>query len=302
MKKSQAELSRLIEKFAIQDGVHSTMIPSLELIRSSTTTSPVLRVHEPALCIVAQGAKVVMLETERYSYGPSNYLAVSVDLPISAQITEASRKSPYLCIRLSLDPLQILDMMRESAVPLRKRIELRRGLFVNETNSLLLDAAIRLVRLLETPEDVPVLAPSVLREIYYRVLKGEQGDYLKQIAVDGSNARRIATVINRIKADYAMPLRIEELARSVHMSPASMHRHFKNVTAMSPLQYQKKIRLLEARRLLLSEAIDAAEVGFRVGYESPSQFSREYRRMFGMPPIKDIRKWQEPLRNKDVNK
>ncbi len=302
MKKSQTELTGLIEKFAIQDGVHSTMIPSLELIRSSTTTSPVLRVHEPALCIVAQGSKVVMLETERYSYGPSNYLVVSVDLPISAQITEASRKRPYLCIRLGLDPLQILDMMSESAVPLRKRKEIGRGLFINETNSLLLDAAIRLVRLLETPEDVPVLAPSVLREIYYRVLKGEQGEYLKQIAMDGSNARRIAMVINQIKADYALPLRMEELAHSVHMSPASMHRHFKNVTAMSPLQYQKKIRLLEARRLLLSEAIDAAEVGFRVGYESPSQFSREYRRMFGMPPIQDIKKWREPLRNEGVNK
>jgi len=297
MKKSQTELSGLIEKFAIQDGVHSTIIPSLELIRSSTTTSPVLRVHEPALCIVAQGSKVVMLGTERYDYGPSNYLAVSVDLPISAQITEASRKSPYLCIRLGLDSRQILDIMEESVLPLRKRTEIRRGLFINETNRYLTEAAVRLVRLLETPEDAPVLAPSVIREIYYRVLKGEQGEYLKLIAMDGSNVRRIATVINRIKADFAMPLRIEELADLVHMSPASMYRHFKNVTAMSPLQYQKKIRLLEARRLLLSEATDAAEAGFRVGYESPSQFSREYRRMFGMPPIQDTKKRQVPLQN-----
>ncbi|MBB6633188.1 AraC family transcriptional regulator N-terminal domain-containing protein [Cohnella thailandensis] len=295
---SHEELSKLIGKFAADDGVHSTVIPSLELIRSSTTTLPVLRVHEPALCIVAQGSKVVMLEQDRFSYGPSNYLVVSMDLPISAQITEASLDNPYLCIRLKLDPLQILDILRESSAPSIKKKGMRRGIFVSETNPSLLDAAIRLVRLLETPEDVPILEPLILRELYYRILKGEQGEYLKQIARDGSSMQRIVTVIRRIKNNYAEPLHTEELANSVHMSPASLFRHFKEATAMSPLQYQKKIRLLEARRLLLSEAVDAAEAGFRVGYESPSQFSREYRRMFGMPPISDMKQLQSPLKIK----
>ncbi|WP_079913766.1 AraC family transcriptional regulator [Paenibacillus sp. 32352] len=289
----RAELSNLIEKFTAQDGVHSTIISSLELIRSSTTTLPVLRVHEPALCIVTQGSKVVMLEQERYSYGPSNYLVVSVDLPISAQITEASLENPYLCIRLKLEPMQIFDILKESSSESMKKREMRRGIFVTETNQSIIDAVIRLVHLLETPEDVPILGPLIIREIYYRVLKGEQGDYLRQIALDGSNMQRIVRVINQIKNNYAAPLHIEELAHSIHMSPASLFRHFKEVAAMSPLQYQKKIRLLEARRLLLSEAIDAAEAGFRVGYESPSQFSREYKRMFGMPPVSDIKQLQQ---------
>lgn len=291
----QVQLSDLIEKFAAQDGVHSTIIPSLELIRSSTTTSPVLRVHEPALCIVTQGSKVVMLEQERYCYGPSNYLVVSVDLPISAQITEASLEDPYLCLRIKLDPLQIFDLIKESPSESMKKRELQRGIFVSETNSDLIDAVIKLVRLLDTPEDVPILGPLFIREIYYRVLKGEQGKYLRQIAQDGSNLQRIISVIHWIKNNYAAPLSIEELAHSIHMSPASLFRHFKELSAMSPLQYQKKIRLLEARRLLLSEAIDAAEAGFRVGYESPSQFSREYRRMFGMPPVSDIRQLQSSM-------
>ncbi|WP_248928441.1 AraC family transcriptional regulator [Paenibacillus hamazuiensis] len=290
-----AQLSNLIEKFTAQDGVHSTIISSLELIRSSTTTLPVLRVHEPALCIVTQGSKVVMLEQERYSYGPSNYLVVSVDLPISAQITEASPENPYLCIRLKLEPMQIFDILKESSSESIKKREMRRGIFVTETNQSIIDAVIRLIHLLETPEDVPILGPLIIREIYYRVLKGEQGDYLRQIALDGSNMQRIVRVINQIKNNYAAPLHIEELAHSIHMSPASLFRHFKEVAAMSPLQYQKKIRLLEARRLLLSEAIDAAEAGFRVGYESPSQFSREYRRMFGMPPVSDIKQLQSSL-------
>lgn len=236
-----------------------------------------------------------MLEQERYCYGPSNYLVVSVDLPISAQITEASLEDPYLCLRIKLDPLQIFDLIKESPSESMKKRELQRGIFVSETNSDLIDAVIKLVRLLDTPEDVPILGPLFIREIYYRVLKGEQGKYLRQIAQDGSNLQRIISVIHWIKNNYAAPLSIEELAHSIHMSPASLFRHFKELSAMSPLQYQKKIRLLEARRLLLSEAIDAAEAGFRVGYESPSQFSREYRRMFGMPPVSDIRQLQSSM-------
>jgi len=166
----------------------------------------------------------------------------------------------------------------------------RRGLYVSQTNSLLLDAVVRLVHLLESPQDVPVLAPLVIREILYRILQGNQGESLKQLVMTGSHSNRIAEVIKRIKQDYDKPLRIEELSKLANMSPSSLHRHFKEVTAMSPMQYQKQLRLQESRRLLLSESADAADVGFQVGYESPSQFSREYARLFGLPPISDIKR------------
>ncbi len=166
----------------------------------------------------------------------------------------------------------------------------RRGLLVNKTNSLLLDAVLRLVRLLDTPQDIPVLSPLIIREILYRILQDEQGDLISQFAIIGSHAQGIAKAIRLISQDFSKPLRIEELAKEVNMSSSALHNQFKKVTAMSPLQYQKLIRLQEARRLLLSETSEAATVGFQVGYESPSQFSREYARMFGLPPISDVKR------------
>ncbi|MGR6128812.1 AraC family transcriptional regulator N-terminal domain-containing protein [Paenibacillus sp. SER-28] len=286
----QAELARLIERFSNQDGVLTTAIPSLHFVRSSNTTVPIHQVHEPALCIVAQGRKVVMLAEESYHYGTSDYLVVSVDLPISGQVIQASAEAPYLCLRLNFNPHQVLDLIKESAFPTSPMPDSRRGLYVSQTNSLLLDAVIRLVHLLENPQDVPVLAPLVIREILYRILQGNQGESLKQLVMTGSHSNRIAEVIKRIKQDYDKPLRIEELSKLANMSPSSLHRHFKEVTAMSPMQYQKQLRLQESRRLLLSESADAADVGFQVGYESPSQFSREYARLFGLPPISDIKR------------
>ncbi|SPY13591.1 Lactose operon transcription activator [Paenibacillus polymyxa] len=286
----QAELTSLIEQFTSHDGVHATDIPSLHFVRSSTTTVPIYQVHEPALCIVAQGKKVVILAEESYYYGTSDYLVVSVDLPISGQVIQASAEAPYLCFRLNFDPYQVLDLIKESTFPTSPIPDSRRGLYVSQTNSLLLDAVVRLVRLLERPQDIPVLAPLVIREILYRILQGKQGESLKQLVMTGSHSNRIAEVIKRIKQDYDKPLRIDELSQLANMSPSSLHRHFKEVTAMSPMQYQKQLRLQEARRLLLSESADAADVGFQVGYESPSQFSREYARLFGLPPIRDIKR------------
>ncbi|MDQ0496460.1 AraC family transcriptional regulator [Paenibacillus brasilensis] len=286
----QAELTRLIERFSSQDGVLATAIPSLHFVRSSTTTVPIYQVHKPALCIVAQGRKVVMLAEESYYYGTSDYLVVSVDLPISGQVIQASAEAPYLCLRLNFDPHQVLDLIKESALSISSIPDSRRGLYVNQTNPLLLDAVVRLVRLLDKPQDVPVLAPLVIREILYRILQGNQGESLKQLVMTGSQSHRIAEVIQRIKQDYDKPLRIEELSKLASMSSSSLHRHFKEITAMSPLQFQKQLRLQEARRLLLSESADAADVGFQVGYESPSQFSREYARLFGLPPIRDIKR------------
>ncbi|AUO07791.1 AraC family transcriptional regulator [Paenibacillus jamilae] len=286
----QAELPSLIEQFTSHDGVHATDIPSLYFVRSSNTTVPIYQVHEPALCIVAQGRKVVILAEESYYYGTSDYLVVSVDLPISGQVIQASTDAPYLCLRLNFDPHQVLDLIKESTFPTTSIPDSRRGLYVSQTNSLLLDAVVRLVHLLERPQDIPVLAPLVIREILYRILQGKQGESLKQLVMTGSHSSRIAEVIKRIKQDYDKPLRIEELSQLASMSPSSLHRHFKEVTAMSPMQYQKQLRLQEARRLLLSESADAADVGFQVGYESPSQFSREYARLFGLPPIRDTKR------------
>ncbi|MGG4218613.1 AraC family transcriptional regulator [Paenibacillus jamilae] len=286
----QAELARLIEQFTSHDGVHATDIPSLYFVRSSNTTVPIYQVHEPALCIVAQGKKVVILAEESYYYGTSDYLVVSVDLPISGQVIQASAEAPYLCLRLNFDLHQVLDLISEASFPTSPIPDSRRGLYVSQTNFQLLDAVVRLVRLLESPQDIPVLAPLVIREILYRILQGKQGESLKQLVMTGSHSNRIAEVILRIKQDYDKPLRIEELSQLAKMSPSSLHRHFKEVTAMSPMQYQKQLRLQEARRLLLSESADAADVGFQVGYESPSQFSREYARLFGLPPIRDIKR------------
>ncbi|WP_025679292.1 AraC family transcriptional regulator [Paenibacillus polymyxa] len=286
----QAELPSLIEQFTSHDGVHATDIPSLYFVRSSNTTVPIYQVHEPALCIVAQGRKVVILAEESYYYGTSDYLVVSVDLPISGQVIQASTDAPYLCLRLNFDPHQVLDLINEPACSANSSTGSRRGLYVSQTNSLLLDAVVRLVRLLERPQDIPVLALLVIREILYRILQGKQGEALKQLVMTGSHSSRIAEVIKRIKQDYDKPLRIEELSQLASMSPSSLHRHFKEVTAMSPMKYQKQLRLQEARRLLLSESADAADVGFQVGYESPSQFSREYARLFGLPPIRDIKR------------
>ena len=289
--RQQQELAQLIERFTVHDGLHTTAIPALRLSRASQASRPIHSIHTPRLCIVAQGRKLVLLCGERYHYGPSQYLAISVDLPISGQVVQASPECPHLCLLLDLQPEQIFDILKESDPAWRKRVDSRRGLVVSNSNAGLLDAAIRLVRLLETPQDIPVLAPLIIREILYKILQDEHGDTVKQIAIVSSQGYQIAEVIRLIKQDFAKPLHIDHLASAVNMSTSSLHHHFKKVTAMSPLQYQKQLRLQEARRLLLSGATNAANAGFQVGYESPSQFSREYARMYGLPPISDLKRF-----------
>jgi AraC-like DNA-binding protein len=293
--KQQQELALLIDRFTKNDGTYSTAIPSLHFIRVSKQSEPIHSIHKPALCIVANGSKLVMLAEECYQYNPASYLVVSVDLPVSGQVIQATSDSPYLCLRLDFEPDQIFDIIRESNQAWNKTGDSGRGLFISTTKFSLLEAVLRLVRLLETPQDIPVLAPLVIREIFYRILQDEHGDSVKQFAQMGSRAQRIAKVIDLIKYDFVKPLRIDQLAMAVNMSPSSLHHHFKDITAMSPLQYQKQIRLQEARRLLLSETMDAADAGFQVGYESPSHFSREYARMFGLPPMSDVKRLRDSL-------
>ncbi|WP_275900340.1 AraC family transcriptional regulator [Pyxidicoccus trucidator] len=288
-----AELASMMKRLTPGDGIHATALERVVLIRSSRPGEPLRALHQPALCLIAQGAKRVMLGEEVYPYEASNHLVVSVDLPVTGQVTQATSQAPYLCFRLDLDPGEIADLLLHAKLPASPQRSPSRGLFLDETTPALLDAVLRLVRLLDSPEDIPALAPLATREIVYRLLKGEHGWRLNQIATANSQAWRIARAIGWLKARFAEPLRIEDLAREVHMSTSSLHHHFKAVTAMSPLQYQKQLRLQEARRLLLSEDVDVATAGFRVGYESPSQFGREYSRLFGASPGRDSQRLRQ---------
>jgi AraC-like DNA-binding protein len=282
------ELAALVERVTGRDGIHETPFDPLVLFRMSSPSAPIHGVYEPALCLVAQGSKQVMLANEVYRYDPANYLLVSVDLPIISQVTEATSDLPYLGLRLNLDPVQIGELIMEAELPALPADGSGRGLAVSRPDAQLLDAVVRLLRLLESPRDLRMLGPLVAREVLYRLLVGEQGAQLRRLALANSLARRVGKAIEWLKRHYSEPLRIDDLASAVNMSPSALHHHFKAVTAMSPLQYQKKLRLQEARRLMLGQDLDAASAGFRVGYESPSQFSREYRRMFGAPPLRDI--------------
>jgi AraC-like DNA-binding protein len=294
--KRQSELARLIGRNVGADGMHATAIPRLFLMRTSQLTEPLPTVYKPALCIVAQGRKRVMLADEIYFYGPEQCLVVSVDLPAVGQVIEATPAEPYLCLRLDLDLGQLSALMMElgqGATRNQRAERLRLGLSINPVDPLLLDAAVRLARLLETPKDIPILAPLVEREILYRLLSGEYGDRLRQIAMADHRLVAVNRAISWLKRNYAAPFRIETVAREARMSPSSLHHSFKSVTAMSPLQYQKQLRLQEARRLMLGQAMDAATASHHVGYESPSQFSREYSRLFGAPPSRDIARLKE---------
>ncbi len=284
----QQELAALIERFTDCDGTHATAISPLFLHRLSVPAEPAHGLYAPALCIVAQGRKRVMLGEDEYLYDPAHFMVVSVDLPVVGQAIEMTPEAPYLGLRIDLRPGQIGELMMEAGLPSAAHRNTERGLFVSRLDSALLDAVLRLLRLLENPTDIPILGPLVLREILYRLLLGEQGSRMRQIALADSQTQRIAKAIDWLKQNYVRPVRIETIAREVNMSPSSLHHHFKAVTALSPLQYQKQLRLQEARRLMLSEMMDAATAGYRVGYESPSQFSREYSRLFGAPPLRDV--------------
>jgi AraC-like DNA-binding protein len=293
------ELAALIEGEAKADGVHDTAVPELALFRFSAPSEPMAGLYEPSLCLVAQGSKQVLLADVAYRYDPARFLLVSVDLPVAGQVIEASTMAPYLALRVRLDPAVVGELVADGASSGTRSSGPARALAVSPVEPDLLDAVIRLVRLLETPRDIAALSPLVLREITYRLLTGEQGPRLRQIASAGAPAQRIAKAIRWLKDHFAEPLRIEALAREVRLSPSAIHHHFKAVTAMSPLQYQKQLRLHEARRLMLGDGLDAAGAGFKVGYDSPSQFSREYRRLFGAPPRRDVetlRHEPQPLR------
>jgi transcriptional regulator GlxA family with amidase domain len=250
-------------------------------------------VCQPSLGFVVQGRKRSLLNDEVFYYDALNYLVVSVTLPMMGQVIEASEERPFLGLRLDLDLDEIARLLLELGDRGAAPVAADRGLFVARMDEALLDAVLRMVKLLDTPEDIAVLAPTVRREIYYRVLRGELGQRLVDLAEGDGGNHRIVRAIEWLKQHYTAPLRIEELAEAMHMSQSALHHRFKAVTAMSPLQYQKHLRLHEARRMMFIDGIECATAGHLVGYESPSQFSREYRRLFGAPPRVEIARLRE---------
>jgi AraC-like DNA-binding protein len=251
--------------------------------------------------VIAQGSKEVFLSNERYQYDPYHYLLVTAELPLAGHVLVASKERPYLSLRLKLDAALVGSVMVEAGnhspqnskmASLATHAEVR-AINVSSLDEGLLDAVVRLVRLLNTPTEAPFLAPLITREIVYRLLMGEQGDRLRHIAVLGGYTPPIARAIERLRKDFDQPFRIEDIARELGMSVSGFHHHFKAVTAMSPLQFQKQIRLQEARRLMLGESLDAASVAYRVGYDDASHFNREYKRLFGLPPMRDVERLRE---------
>jgi len=282
-------LAELIERYTGQDGVHETNIPSLFFIRHSNRVGPTYGVYKSSFCIVVQGSKQGWLGQECFTYSPADYLVASVDLPVTGRVTEASVALPYLGLKLEFTPGQILEVLRDCTVHSGAQKHSTRGMFVRLLEPSLFDAVLSLVRLMDNPEDISFLGSIVTKEILYRILQQWHGVTLEQIETQGSAGSQIRDVIDHIVDHFEQPFQIEELAEMARMSVASLHRHFKAVTTMSPVQFQKQLRLQNSRRLLLSESTDAADVAFRVGYESPLQFSREYSRLFGLPPREDVR-------------
>lgn len=290
--KQLQQLVKSIEHYAKQDGVHPTAIPSLFFIRESVVTEPVARVNETSFCIVFQGAKEVLMGEACFRYGPADYIVASIDMPVTGHVIKASPDAPYLALKLEFTPSQVLEVLGEAQIHVKTKNNAKRAMFVEKAEPALLDAVARLATLLETPQHISVLAPLVTKEVLYWVLQGPNGDALAQMATEGTSACRVRAVIEYLLRNFDQSFRMEEFAEMTNMSVASLHRHFKEVTAMTPLQFQKHLRLQEARRLLLSESIAVAEAAYQVGYESQSQFSREYSRMFGVSPRTDINQWK----------
>ncbi|HWE29017.1 MAG TPA: AraC family transcriptional regulator, partial [Polyangia bacterium] len=259
------QLIARMERHAPTDGEHQTKVAGLALFRQSRPQPAVSILYEPALCIIVRGEKHVTLADERYIYGPGRFLLIAANLPVTAEVREATPRKPYLGLRLSLDAALVAEVVAQVG-PSERQAAPARALVVSRVDEALLDSVGRLLALLDSPRDQSVLTPLVMRELTYRLLVGEQGARLRQIAAGDGQAQRVTRALRWLGGHYAEPLRIEELARHAGMSPSALHHHFKSVTAMSPLQYQKSLRLREARRLMLA-GLDAAEASFRVGYE-----------------------------------
>ncbi|MFB9868796.1 AraC family transcriptional regulator [Vreelandella sulfidaeris] len=276
-----------------EEGLYETDIPGLNLFRADAPTSCMSTVYEPSLCIIAQGREIVQLGDREIVYGALSYMVSSVDLPVNKLVVDASPENPFLAVKIKIDPIDIAELVLQlgdgpqDSKPINAPHSAC-GMCVAQVDLGILDAMTRLVRLLDSPNDARVLAPLIQREIVYRALMGEMGSRMREFASVDSQSNRIYQVISILKERFAEPLRVRQLAEEVNMSESALYHSFKQVTCMSPLQFQKKLRLHEARLLMLKEGLEASTASYRVGYESPSQFSREYSRMFGAPPRTDM--------------
>ncbi len=295
MQASRDELAEHLARHLADDGMID-IAPGLAVYRCSAPMGPIYRVSEPSLCVIAQGAKDVFLGKERYRYDASKYLLVTAGLPLVSHVIQASKERPFSGARILLDPSVITEVLVDANHLITRPNRATRTLTVSRINASLLDAVVRLFRLVDTPRDYQVLAPLITREIVYRLLRGEQRGRLGEIPVVGASEQRMAKAIKLIRENYAKPLYITRLAKKFGMSPSGFHHHFKSATAMSPLQFQKQLRLQEARRLLVADDYDAATAAYRVGYDDPSHFNREYKRLFGEPPMRDVERLRSPAR------
>ncbi|EJV0607576.1 AraC family transcriptional regulator [Vibrio parahaemolyticus] len=289
------KLAKLIDRWTGDANQYDTPISGLRFSRWTTPTPPTSYTHNPSICLIAQGRKRVLLGEESFIYDANHFLISSVDLPIIANIIEASEEQPYLGLIMALDLTEISQLIVDSELAFTQSKEAQKGIAVGELSESLLDAFVRLAELLDEGQNIKILAPIIKREIFYRLLMSEQGTRLHQIVTAGSHSHQIAKAIDWLKNNFVKPLSVGDLASYTGMSKSSFYTHFRSMTSMTPLQFQKKLRLSEARRLMLTENLDAMAATFKVGYESPSQFSREYSRLFGAPPSKDIKSLRENL-------
>ena len=284
-----SRLAGLLAAHAPSDGVFELAIPGVHAIRASQPNVEQLHgLQKAALCIIAQGAKTVVLGGDSYHYDPSHMMLFSVDLPVAGQVRRASVAEPYYCFRLDLDPVRIGELTRKVYPDGLPKVAESRAIFLARASDEVSGAAARLLELAQQPDQLALIAPLIIDEILIRLLRSSVGGRLAQIGHADSHVHRVSRAVRWVREHFAQPMRVEELAARVHMSPSSLHLHFKAVTSMSPLQFQKTMRLQEARRLILGGGIDAAGAGQAVGYLSASQFSREYTRFFGNPPLRDI--------------
>ncbi|MGH9769403.1 MAG: AraC family transcriptional regulator N-terminal domain-containing protein [Blastocatellia bacterium] len=296
-KRTQSNREELAERIAqeLPDDGTLDVSSGFRLARSSRPTEPIHSMYQPAFCVVAQGRKQALLGEEVFRYDPGHYLIYTIDLPLTFQVEEASKERPYLGFRLNLDSSLVASVMMESGFEPKKGHMSMKAMDVSPMDANLLDAVVRLVRLLDTPVEGKVLAPLIIREIVFRLLVGGQGARLSHLLALAADTHRISKAIDFLRENFDQLVKMDEIAQELGMSVSGFHHHFKSVTAMSPLQFQKQIRLQEARRLMLSQDLDAASAGFRVGYEDPAYFSREYKKLFGAPPQRDIIKLRSNL-------
>jgi len=271
-----------------------TSVPGLLLTRRTAPTAPATATYQPSLAVVAQGRKRATLAGTTFVFDQSRYLLTSLDLPVICNVIEASEQVPYLCFVLKLEMPVVRELLGREEIPAPVPPSDSPAMATGETTAELLDACCRLVDLLNTPQDIPFLSGLIQREIIYRILRGPEGARLRAIATLGDQSHRTAKAIAWIRENFTRPMQVEDLANLAGMGVSTLHHHFRALTAMSPLQYQKQLRLHAARERMLIDGLDAASAGFEVGYESASQFNREYSRFFGQPPMRDIRTLRSP--------